>query len=352
LADIDHDFREGVEVRFGSTFTSGGDECGPQGYGADCVGCAPQLYAWEVAFWGIDRDIEWSTVTDFNPVDSLRLYGMSNHAGLEYDPGTGSNPLNIYYDYQMPIVPVAPVDGDVRVLAQRVRTNFRAYNLELNLLKFPVCNVVCGAGDCGPGCEPAACGPAFSMSALCGVRYFRVDDDFELASEFGTYAGGVIPEVYNGFDYASANELYHDIQVENHLVGVQLGSSMNYCIASRWNLFADTTFGLYNNHVNHYQRIYNPLGNVVQFTQELRTASARSDKNDVAFLGEVRLGGSYDVSCHWRAVLAYRAVAISGLALSTEQLRPEYSNWADMARVDSNSSIIIHGIQIGAECRY
>jgi len=66
----------------------------------------------------------------------------------------------------------------------------------------------------------------------------------------------------------------------------------------------------------------------------------------------MRLGGAYDFTCHWRGVIAYRALAAAGLALSDEQIRPEFSNWANMARIDSNGSMIIHGLQVGVECSY
>ena len=44
-----------------------------------------------------------------------------------------------------------------------------------------------------------------------------------------------------------------------------------------------------------------------------------SNKDDVAFLGELRVGGSYDFTCHWRGVLAYRAVGLSGVATTIGQ---------------------------------
>ena len=66
----------------------------------------------------------------------------------------------------------------------------------------------------------------------------------------------------------------------------------------------------------------------------------------------MRFGGAYNLSCNWRAVLAYRAVAISGVALASSQINPEMSNWAESSRIDSNGSIIIHGVQAGLECRY
>ena len=362
---LDHEYRSGVEVRLGSTFTIGGG-CNTgcdNGYGAgySCGSSCPQTYAWEVAWWGIDGDMNAQQVVDDNPVAGMRYYGIVNYAGLEYDDdddGTYENPVNFYYDYQMPITAPTTNDGDVRILAQRARTNFRASNVELNILRLPMfCDAPCattgggydsrGYGSCAPACST----PAFSVTALCGVRYFRVDDDFESATEWGRYDTGVVPETFDGWGNG-ANELFHDIEVENHMVGFQLGANMNYCVSCKCNLFWDTNFGLYNNHITHYQRVYNPLDYGVQFAEEARAASARSTKDDIAFLGEMRLGGAYDFTCHWRGVIAYRALAAAGLALSDEQIRPEYSNWANMARIDSNGSMIIHGLQVGVECSY
>ena len=104
------------------------------------------------------------------------------------------------------------------MLAQRVRTNFWAQNLELNFLRLPLYTGGCGCDDC--------CAPAFTLTGLCGVRYFRMDDDFEFGTEWDDGSGP-----FNGFDHNSANELYHDIQMENNLVGFQLGANMNYCVA-------------------------------------------------------------------------------------------------------------------------
>ena len=78
----------------------------------------------------------------------------------------------------------------------------------------------------------------------------------------------------------------------------------------------------------------------------------QSSKDDVAFMGEMMLGGSYNFNCNWRGILAYRAIAISGVALSTDQIPEDFSNEAQVALIDSNGSLIIHGVQVGVECRY
>ena len=52
-------------------------------------------------------------------------------------------------------------------------------------------------------------------------------------------------------------------------------------------------------------------------------------------------------------ILAYRAVAVSGVALSVDQIAGGLRQLERArARIDSDGSIIIHGVQAGVECRY
>jgi hypothetical protein len=367
--NTDHDFREGVEVRFGTTFTIG-DSCDTGCYdGCNSCGSCPTVYAWEVAWWGLDDDADDITYVDtITTPNSTRIYGMKNFVGLEYDrdgagAGYGYTPVNDYYDYQLPI-PAPPgvnPDGYIEVVAQRVRTNFKAQNLELNIIRFPVCDMACGgcntcnAGCYGDACEPACMPSMFSMYGSCGVRYFRVDDDFMYANEFREWddtSSTWDQAGYNGWSYDDDNELFYDVQVENHLIGPQLGWTMNYCYACKWNFFANSTFGVFNNHIEHVQQMWSGGGGPVRFAGTGEEFYVESDKDDISFLGELRLGGSYDINCHWRAVAAYRAVAIAGLANSSDQVPSDFTNAEYVQIVDSDSSVIVHGVQVGAECRY
>jgi hypothetical protein len=286
------------------------------------------------------------------------MYGMKNFAGLAYN----GEPVNLWYDYQVPVEDPAnpPPWGsgtEVRLLAQRVRSNFRAQNLELNFLRLPLlgvstCGVGYGACDGDAGACAPSCGSPFSLTTLCGVRYLRIDDDFEYATMWGTDdgTGTITPPAYTPWDGLDS-ELFYDINVDNHLTGFQLGANMNYCVSCRCNAFWYTNFGVYNNHVNSYQRVYGELGPAT-WTQSGEDATVRSDKDDVAFVGEILVGGSYDFSCHWRGILAYRAVAVSGVALSVDQMPESFANEQQVALIDSDGSIIIHGVLAGAECRY
>jgi hypothetical protein len=50
--------------------------------------------------------------------------------------------------------------------------------------------------------------------------------------------------------------------------------------------------------------------------------------------------------------LAYRAVGLSGVATTIGNIPNEFSDRADVANINSDNSMIIHGVQTGVECRY
>ena len=130
--------------------------------------------------------------------------------GLEYDDGTnGVNRLIILLNYRIPITGTGDFGGQP-CPPSGCGPNFSAQNMELNVLRLPLC--------CG-GLTPAAAiafAPAFNLVGLCGVRYLRVDDDFEFGTEWAMSATRPMVGTSN-----SPNELFHDIRRE-HLVGFQL----------------------------------------------------------------------------------------------------------------------------------
>ena len=95
------------------------------------------------------------------------------------------------------------------------------------------------------------------MYGSCGVRYFRIDDDFSYDTEFAEYDGAAYDQAaYDGFTFDNRNELCYDINVENNLIGPQVGWTTNYCVGCRWNFFCNSTFGVFDNHMTKYQRVW------------------------------------------------------------------------------------------------
>ncbi len=366
-SDVAPDFRSGVEVRLGSTFVVGGSSCNT-GCGYGYPGCGPSpcspgtMYAWEVAWWGLDDNPNDQTVSE---MPNMRMYGMKTFVGLEFDrDGAGATydycPVNNYYGYSMPVnaMPGTPPADYIKVLSQRVYSNFKAQNLELNVMRFGACEIAspgCGYSACGcdSGCNAGCgCGSNLSMYGSCGVRYFRIDDDFSYDTEAGIAdgAGGWDHNMPNGFQLDNA--LCYDINVDNNLVGPQVGWTTNYAVGCRWNFFLNSTFGIFDNHINVSQRMWSPGGGDVRFITTGDTFDFNCSKDRVSFLGELRAGGSYDLTCHWRAVAAYRVVAATGIATSQGQFASQYVDPRVVTCINANDSLFVHGVEVGAECRY
>jgi hypothetical protein len=49
---------------------------------------------------------------------------------------------------------------------------------------------------------------------------------------------------------------------------------------------------------------------------------------------------------------AYRAMSVTGVAFTTEQVPVNMGDLQGARNIDSNGSLILHGIQVGAEYRF
>ena len=285
--DASMDWGGGAEVRIGYRF---------------CCSC----WGLEGVYWGLWPDDEEANVleADFAPSG---LAPALNFSGLDIggnNVGTiASNALNT-----------------------RLRRTYEYQNIELNLVRFS------GGNQCH-------CGWAWNWSA--GVRFFRLDENWQLGFDEGDTA----------FTLDNAAEVFYDIDVENNLVGGQIGGRAEYWIRPCWSLFGDLKFGLYGNHIRHESRIHDAFQDAVALTSG-DDLNVRSSKNDVAFLGEVRLGMGYEVCCGWRLVGGYRAVALTGVAVPSGQIPRNLENLAEIEAINSSSSVILHGAFAGVECSF
>ena len=69
-------------------------------------------------------------------------------------------------------------------------------------------------------------------------------------------------------------------------------------------------------------------------------------------LGELDLGMIYRLSCKSRAVVGYRVVGISGIALAPAQMPVDYTLDAEINDINSNGDLILGGGYAGLEFCY
>jgi len=298
--DAAMDWSEGAEVTFGRYFNGG-------------------MNAVEFTYWGIDADTHQATVLAADLVGNLN--SALNYNSLAYDDGGGASAVNDWYD-----------DAQVH----RLRRDYEFHNIEVNLLG-SACNIPLQSN----------CPCTLNMHWTAGVRYFRLDEDFQFATDD-------VDDTFTG----TVDELYHNINVENNLIGFQLGAGSEYNW-SRLSLISDIKFGIYGNYMENHQSVVGGTGvfATIDNVASPYNGSAynfNGSKTGVSFLGEVDLGMRYRVTSRWSVRAGWRAMAVTGVALSVHQF-PDNFNFEDAlgaGDVERNGSMILHGGYVGAEYNY
>lgn len=291
--DADMDWEAGYDFRFGRYF--------------NC-----QRNAIEAVYWSLDPSTQSTQTVSADVLGQLN--GILNWNSLDY----GGNTADVY-------VNVAPADDGIH----RLTRDFSFQNLELNLWQF--CGS-CGADKCN--CS------RLRHSWLVGVRYFRFDEYLSFASD----ANDLLITYEN-------DEIFYNIDIENNLVGFQVGNEAQYCVSNKLTADFGIKLGLYNNRISHVSEIGGALGvatinNGPFLGQDYYVSST---KNDVAFLGEVNLGLRYCFNCNWTGTVGYRALAITGVALPTDQIYPDLRGINDVENIDSSRGLVLHGGYAGIE---
>jgi hypothetical protein len=209
----------------------------------------------------------------------------------------------------------------------RVTREDEIYNVEINYL-FDIL--------------PPACNQAFSAQLLLGARYFRFDETLLFSSVIDGSTFGA-----NG----GADQATLDIRNENNLIGGQIGARLNYYLTQDFSFFATPKLGVYANDIQQEVSLYSgdgfngvatPIGGPVQDFPFV------ASKTDVSILAELDLGMNWQLTQRWAVFGGYRVVAVSGIALSDEQIPAFLVDYPDINDVNSNGDLILHGAFAGA----
>ena len=149
--------------------------------------------------------------------------------------------------------------------------------------------------------------------------------------------------VAGGFNYGDnggADQANINVHCENDMVGVQWGAVLNYRFDSRLSVFATPKMGIYGNAAESESRYYRGDG-IVGF-------DITGHKDTVSFLGSLDLGLNYDLGSHWSFTGGYRVVAVSGVALSDNQIPHFLAAAGEFADTKVNGDLIVHGAFLGA----
>ncbi len=225
-------------------------------------------------------------------------------------------------------------------VAHRVYRQNEIHNLEFNLLSsLPLCLPTCNPcfDDCA---DPSV--PRYTVSMFGGLRYFNFDEFFGYRS---TVEGSFTND---------ARDLYHNLRVDNHLVGLQLGGHLDFRLRRKLTLTGGTKVGAFANYMEHEQELRGPSGyaTINSGPSVGRDYDFESDKTDLAMLGELSLGLAYQMTKSWKVTGGYRALGISGVALAPNQISANYASQSEAENINSEGSLILHGAYFGIEFAY
>ncbi|GAG26898.1 unnamed protein product, partial [marine sediment metagenome] len=75
---------------------------------------------------------------------------------------------------------------------------------------------------------------------------------------------------------------------------------------------------------------------------------ANGSSNGVAFLTQIDIGADWQFSRNWSARAGYRVVALTGVGLADEQFPQYMCDTPEMANPQHYSSLVLHGMFLGA----
>ncbi|MCA9184109.1 MAG: BBP7 family outer membrane beta-barrel protein [Pirellulaceae bacterium] len=337
----------GFEARIGRTF--------------DCC-----RWGMEVVYWGLFPSAAKTAVTTADVPGNLMPNFDFNDVYLDMVDATGTP----YRDTMYNVIAGDP-DQYGNAAPSRLHCVVRdseIHNVEINFLSGSLFNTGgccggCGVGGCGVGdCGCNTCGSCgvsprwgsfasaprrLSANWLFGVRYFKFSDYMQLGFE---NQNGVM-DGYDPWGTGNNDQVFWDIDVDNNLVGVQLGVDLDYNVTKALQLEVGSRFGLYGNHMSVVHNMYNAHGSAYLWNDPNQLFYSDTTRNDVAFLGELRVGGGYKVSKHLRLTGGYRAIVASGVATSTHQLPVAHlpAQMNHTSQIKSNGDLILHGVYVGGE---
>lgn len=283
-ADADPDWEGGFETHIGRQFACG-------------------AWALDLAYWTIDDLRATASQTHLNSVSTPLLFN-----DLEFSAG---DPVQDYFD-----------SAEEHRLARRNRV----HNVELNLIEG---DLSCGA------CSPWRCRKSI------GVRYFRFDEDLTLATlDLGGVWGA----------NSGADEVYLEESIENHLVGAQFGCQLDRQWGQQASFVVAPKFGIYNNRIE--QRFHLRRGDGVAampsaFSGVIGNFPVESSRDVVSFLTELNLGVGWQPTCRCSLFGGYRVVVLTGMGLADSQIPQYIVDIPEIADIDYQDSLILHGAFFG-----
>lgn len=207
--------------------------------------------------------------------------------------------------------------------AHRLRRRDEYHNVEVSLVGFR-----------SQACEYQS---VWGLDWLMGFRFFRFEEELQFAS---LRAGG---SWHTPTHWAAIDD-----RITNSLYGFQIGAQADLRMTQSIKLFCTPKFGIYNNHIENTFAFYRGDG-VAADTNGTYPGGypVQSSKDQISFLTEINLGVDWQFATNWSVRVGYRVLAATGIGLADNQVPPYIVDIPEIADIDTNGHLILHGAFVG-----
>ncbi len=171
--------------------------------------------------------------------------------------------------------------------------------------------------------------PCCRVTMLAGFRWAELRENF---------SGGSI------FD--STFETIGEVKTNNNLYGFQIGADAKLLERGCFSVDGLVKAGIYNNHAEHNATftVHDEISSQINYRGFAST-------NHTAFIGEIGLQGSYQVTCNLTLRAGYMLMWLDGVALAPDQLELFDMQTLETS-IDTKDTVFYHGATAGLEYKF
>ena len=179
-------------------------------------------------------------------------------------------------------------------------------------------------------------------SYLCGLRYFRVDEDFVYITEAAEHS-----DPFDGDALRGPGRFAYAIETTNDLAGPQVGGELTLCLLPRVRLGAEAKAGIFVLRAQQKSHLHSHSGSEIY---------ERVAREDLAGVGEFGFFAFLQLSSRATLRFGYKTVFVQNVALAPEQFNPTTPSAMvavpESSRVpflETNGTLLLEGFTAGVE---
>ena len=182
-------------------------------------------------------------------------------------------------------------------------------------------------------------GKSGNFEVLGGFRLFQFDESFRIIGNGTTSLGQPGTTEYRS-------------EADNFLLGGQMGARNEICLGKRLRFTSGVNVGVFNNRSETRQQILDQNG--VKATIASGDSAGEDfyfedTQDDVAIMGELKVGLAYQISDRWRYHVGYQILGVGGVALAADQVPLNATDAGLLSRSRTNQSLLLQGLYFGGQ---